>query len=548
VALLVAAALLALLPESRIALPVATPDPRVAAGAIHVHSRRSDGSGSIDDIAAAAAAAGLQFVVVTDHGDGTRRPDAPRYVSGVLVLDGVEISSSGGHYLALDMPAAPYRLGGEAADVAADVARLGGLGIVAHPAAPKAELAWTDWTAPFDGVEWLNVDSEWRDESWMTLARAAATYVLRPAESIGVVLDRPRVLATLDQLAERRDILLLGTTDAHGGVGREGGRRLRFPSYESAFRALSVRAILRGDLRGDPTSDSRLIVEALRSRRVFTAIDSIAGPGKLSFAARTSRNDAEMGGRVAPGVPVTFTAQTNGPAGSTLVLLRDGRQVASAPAPSLEYVADGSTATYRVEVRMRQAPGDEPVPWLLSNAIRVGTAPELPPLPAVPASPIRVVLFEPGDRSHWSAERDPTSHAELSTAAGESPLTLTYSLGTNEAVSPYAAVVRDLPAGLAACHTLVLAMSAPSTARVSVQVREPGGSRPVEGRRWHRSVFVDREAQAVTLTFADLRPAPAAGRPQPDAVAIRTLMVVIDLVNARPGDRGSLRIHRAGCF
>jgi hypothetical protein len=548
VALLVAAALLAVLPESRIALPVATPDPRVAAGAIHVHSRRSDGSGSIDDIAAAAAAAGLQFVIVTDHGDGTRAPDPPRYVSGVLMLDGVEISTSGGHYLALDMPAAPYRLGGEAADVVADVARLGGLGIVAHPAAPKAELAWSDGAAPFDGVEWVNADSEWRDESWATLARAAASHLLRPAESIGLVLDRPRVLAELDRLVGRRDILLIGTTDAHGGVGREGGRRLRFPSYESAFRALSVRAILRGDLRGDPTSDSRLVVEALRSRRVFTSVDAIAGPAKLRFAAATSRGAAEMGGRVAPGVPVTFTAQTNGPPGSTLMLLRDGRQVASAPAPSLEYVADGAPAAYRVEVRMREAPGDEPVPWLLSNAIRVGATPEPPSLPAVPASPIRVVLFEPGDRSQWSAERDPTSHAELSTAAGESPLTLTYSLGTNEAVSPYAAVVRDLPAGLAACDTLVLAMSAANTARVSVQVREPGGSRPTEGRRWLRSVFVDRQPEPVTLKFADLKPAPAAGRAHPDAAAIRTLLVVIDLVNARPGDRGSLRIHRAGCF
>jgi hypothetical protein len=356
------------------------------------------------------------------------------------------------------------------------------------------------------------------------------------------------MLAALDKLAERRDILLLGATDAHGGVGREGGRRLRFPSYESAFRALSVRAILRGDLRGDPTSDGRLIVEALRSRRVFTAVDAIAGPARLTFAARTSRDDAEMGGRVASGLPVTFTAQTNGPAGSTLMLLRDGRQMASAPAPSLEYVADGSPASYRVEVRMPRAPGSEQVPWLLSNAIRVGTAPDVTALPTVPASPIRVVLFEPGDRSQWSSERDPTSHADLSTTAGESPLTLTYSLGTNEAVSPYAAVVRDLPAGLAACDTLVLAMSAPNTARVSVQVREPGGSRPVEGRRWLRSVFVDRQAEAVTLKLADLRPAPAAGRAHPEAAAIRTLMVVIDLVNARPGDRGSLRVHRAGCF
>ena len=41
-------------------------------GAYHVHSTVSDGTGSIDEIAAAAARAGLQFVILTDHGDGTR--------------------------------------------------------------------------------------------------------------------------------------------------------------------------------------------------------------------------------------------------------------------------------------------------------------------------------------------------------------------------------------------------------------------------------------------------------------------------------------------
>src|SRR3712207_7318586 len=45
-----------------------------------------------------------------------------------------------------------------------DVRRFGGFGFAAHPGSPKADLRWTDWEAPFDGLEWLNADSEWRDE------------------------------------------------------------------------------------------------------------------------------------------------------------------------------------------------------------------------------------------------------------------------------------------------------------------------------------------------------------------------------------------------
>ena len=91
----------------------------------------------------------------------------------MLCLDGVEISTNGGHYIALDMPAAPYPLGGEARDVVEDVRRLGGFGIAAHPDSPKPELRWRDWAAPIDGIEILNPDTGWR--LWAEQAEAAGS-------------------------------------------------------------------------------------------------------------------------------------------------------------------------------------------------------------------------------------------------------------------------------------------------------------------------------------------------------------------------------------
>src|SRR3954451_25363213 len=86
---------------------------RTVSGAYHIHTTASDGSGDRRAVAAAAAKAGLAFVVITDHGDGTRAPEPPAYVDGVLCVDGVEISTNGGHYAALAMSPAPYPLGGE---------------------------------------------------------------------------------------------------------------------------------------------------------------------------------------------------------------------------------------------------------------------------------------------------------------------------------------------------------------------------------------------------------------------------------------------------
>ena len=73
-----------------------------------------------------------------------RPPLAPAMHGGVLVLDGVEISTSGGHYVALGLPAGvptPYRLAGEPRDVVEDVRRMGGFGMAAHPDSPKAAAA-----------------------------------------------------------------------------------------------------------------------------------------------------------------------------------------------------------------------------------------------------------------------------------------------------------------------------------------------------------------------------------------------------------------------
>jgi hypothetical protein len=99
-AVLAAALLFVLLPLPPRAVVLADPPIATAIGAFHVHTNRSDGSGTPDEVAAAAARAGLNFIVLTDHGDGTREPEPPQYRSGVLVIDGVELSTQTGHYIA----------------------------------------------------------------------------------------------------------------------------------------------------------------------------------------------------------------------------------------------------------------------------------------------------------------------------------------------------------------------------------------------------------------------------------------------------------------
>src|SRR6185436_4189002 len=194
-------------------------------GVLHVHSNRSDGRGTPEQIAHDAAKAGLKFVVITDHGDATRLPDPPIYREGVLCLEGTEISTSGGHYIAIDMPAAPYPLAGEARDVVEDVKRLGGFGIAAHPDSPKLELRWREWNAPFDALEIVNLDTAWRqrmtDTTWKPKAGLLVrllTYPFRPEESMTSLISRSGVFYRWDALSRRRHVVTLGGADAHAQI------------------------------------------------------------------------------------------------------------------------------------------------------------------------------------------------------------------------------------------------------------------------------------------------------------------------------------------
>ena len=386
---------LATLPPRSSALRVPPPapgEPPVVRGAYHVHSRASDGTGTVEEIAAAAARAGLRFVVLTDHGDAFRRSTPPRYVGGVLCIEAVEISTSGGHYAALGMGPPPYPLGGEARDVVEDVARLGGFGIAAHPDSAKAELRWDAWDAPFDAMEWFNADSQWRDEKRWHLLPTLLQYPLRPVEAVTSLFDRPvSLLRRWDEFAARRATVGLAAADAHARMGL-GGKTdpydeliyVRAPSYEAVFRSFSLRAELREPMSGDPARDADAVIGAFRAGRVYAAFDGVAGPATLSFSAESGGEVARQGEALALAGPVRLRAATNGPPGTSLVLLRDGAVVSRAEAPALEW--EGSRpGAYRIEAQVPGTPGEPPLPWIVSNPVYVAVpaaAPQAPPAAA----------------------------------------------------------------------------------------------------------------------------------------------------------------------
>jgi hypothetical protein len=503
---------------------------RTVRGAYHVHSNVSDGAGTRDAIAAAAARAGLRFVIFTDHGDGTRAPDPPRYVDGVLCIDAVEISTNGGHYVAIDMRPSVYPLGGEASAVVDDVRRLGGFGIAAHPYSSKQGLSWTDWSLPVDGLEWLNADSEWRDEPVRRLAPLPLYALVRPGPALASILDLPAsAIDRWDDLAARRPVVALAAHDAHGGLGEERAFPIpAFPSYDASFRSFSTAVTVGSALTGSAPEDARTLVDAIRRGRVYSAIDGIAAPGYLDYSATVDGAIAAMGDSLPFQGDVEIVARASLPPGGKLVLVCGGQTTAESPAGELRYRPDSAMAC-RPEVRVPGAPGTPPVPWIAGNAIHL-LAPMFEPIGAEP-------LFEVVRHLRdvvWTVEKDAGSRGALGVRDGET--VLDFELKSGDRTSQYVAAAASLAPPLPEFDRLLLTASASGPMRVSAQLRFGGGE------RWVRSFYAEGDSRRIMLPVKELVPADGPPAPPPDFRQATSLLFVIDLTNARPGASGWVRV------
>jgi hypothetical protein len=512
----------------------------LAFGAYHVHTTRSDGDSSPEEVAAAAARAGLQFVIFTDHGDATRPPDPPVYRHGVLCVDAVEISSAHGHVVALGLTQpAPYPFGGEARDVVDDIHRLGGWAIVAHPDSLKPDLRWRSWGVPYDAVEWLNADSEWRDESSRRLAATFGRYLMRGPETLASLFDRPRqTLQRWDAATRGRPVVALAGLDAHGGIAATDHQHapgrytfVRWPAYEDLFRTLVQAVALDRPLAGQADADAASLLDALRRGRTYSVVTALAHPGVLDVRASDGVTEVPMGGSLPAGPRLTIRATTNAP-GSRVVLVRDGT-VLAAGTGRLEFAGESAPGAYRVEVSLPPAT----VPWIVANPVYVVSAAAAPDAsrPAErPADVARLRELSLREASGWVIEREPASQGAVAAEAGA--LRFTYALGPGARAGQYAALVHALD-GTASFDRVAFTARADRPMRVSVQVRLPGGR---DGQRWQRTVYVDTTARPFVLPLQDFEPIGVVTTQRPIVARVHAVLLVVDTTHAAPGATGTV--------
>jgi hypothetical protein len=101
---------------------------------VHLHTTYSDGTATVPEVVAAARAAGVDLVLVTDHDSlAARRDGWEGRHDGVFALVGTEVSPKQGHYLAFGVDREIRHAGRSALEIAEAVRQAGGVGFAAHP-------------------------------------------------------------------------------------------------------------------------------------------------------------------------------------------------------------------------------------------------------------------------------------------------------------------------------------------------------------------------------------------------------------------------------
>jgi hypothetical protein len=508
-------------------------------GVFHVHSIESDGGGTVEEIANAARAANLDFVILTDHGDGTKS-NSPRYIHDVLIISGIEISTDTGHYIAVGMRQAPYPLGGDAKGVVEDVRRLGGLGVVAHPYSPREELSWQDFTLPVDAIEWINGDSQWRSTSVLSLLAAGLHYFFRPVGSLTRVLHRPTDAMNMwDAMASNASVVGLAGLDAHarlatgsGDEGYTGDFVFRFPWYEGLFRLFSIRVDLDRTQTGNAEADALNLLTSIQAGHVYSSVEGRATPAELTFFASLPNGDVvEMGDRTPSNQELQLVAKVNGPRGATIRLLRNGTIVSESTNLELTYSVNSSdaSAVFRTEVYFSEFAEEDDLPWIVSNPIFIGS----PETENLPSTPFREIYG--ANPNAWRTEQ--YTDAEVTLDLNADILTLAYTLGNSPAT--YAAMAYDIGTErITSDVSIDFVVRASKPMRISAQLRRGAG----EGSRWRHSFYADQRDRRVRLSVRDFTPVGPPNSAEESVSGVDGLLFVADTVNYQRNSSGELQI------
>jgi hypothetical protein len=351
-------------------------------GVIHVHTNASCGSGALPQVISAAKDADLSFLAITDHNltlsdAEVAAADPPEFA----VIDGEEVSTASGHYLALGVSDSRWQRGTgfDARPLMASSRSHGAVNFIAHPYGLRDR--WSDWGAnDYDGIEIFNDDAIWRKNKVFDIAIAALLYPVNSRLALLRLARTPNEnFAKWDELLAQRPVAGICGSDAHANLLFNRWSIAHFPSYLSVFSLARQHVLLPDQPGQDPDkAGAAAILAAIQSGSSFCAVDALSPADgftqTVTGANLTAGPGAAIEWRQDELLHVKLPAGTDH---AMVRVLRDGHEIARQETQSLDLQVPGP-GRYRTEAYLRQ-PGltgwRRWTLWIFANPVYV-TAPQ----------------------------------------------------------------------------------------------------------------------------------------------------------------------------
>ncbi|MBN1316367.1 MAG: PHP domain-containing protein [Anaerolineales bacterium] len=352
-------------------------------GHIHIHTRYSDGDKLHAEIAQDASAAGLDYIIITDHNlwvDGVEGYYGHDLNKRTLLLVGEEVHDvrrqpQSNHCLVFGAEREMSPFASEPNVLFKAVEDAGGFCYLAHPfeigsplykSAELDALGWSSWEVQgYTGLEIWNYLSEFKSHLVNKLAAVHAAY--RPERFIKGPFSE--ALEKWDALlASGQQVACLGGGDVHGRVHRLGPFSRRIFPYPFHFKTLNTHILTHKPLNGEFIHDKQLVLNALHRGSAWVGYDAAGDTEGFRFSGQAHKQQAAMGETVKL-KQGTVTFQISIPSSGHIRLLYNGQVVEeTAERPHL-MVQCKLPGAYRVEVFKHYA--GQKRGWIYSNPIYV---------------------------------------------------------------------------------------------------------------------------------------------------------------------------------
>lgn len=330
-------------------------------GAIHIHTKYSDGTGSLKKIVKAGLKTYLDFLIISDHDtlELKNRGAEDWYENQLLVLVGEEVSFGNEHVLALKIDE-PIPRDEEPEQGIQEIHRQNGMSFVVHPHGKyrvgifHKDYSWNHWH--LDQCEGMEVWSYMFD--WISKVNLFRLpfYFLFPYKAITGPFSE--TLAKWDEVARRRRVSGIGGLDVHA----KGIWPIVIFSYKHTFQTVLTHVLLEQAFTKNSSRDSVLIYDALKEGHSYIAYEKMGNPRGFKFTLEGSINFAIMGDEVFFDPDDVLAVEL--PQKAQVRILRNGK-------PVMVGFSDGLTfqirepGVYRVDAYLKGKP------WIFSNPIYV---------------------------------------------------------------------------------------------------------------------------------------------------------------------------------